>query len=51
MTLIIKIKNGSKHTFWNVTEIIIKPQGALIKHSDRIDSMVQGFIDTIKRIE
>jgi hypothetical protein len=49
MTIIVKIKQGGKHTFWNVTEVILKQDQCYLRITDRPDAIVQGFIEKIER--
>lgn len=50
MTIIVKIKDGSKYTLWNVTEYHQEtPSQLRVKHSDRLDSIIQGYIQKIER--
>ena len=50
MTIVLKIKGGSKHMFFNAIDVVLKEPGAVVMMSDRlIPAVVQGFIERIER--
>ena len=49
MTIVVKIKDGSRYTLWRVTQIHFTTQGVSVEHDDRPNTEIQGFIEKIER--
>jgi len=50
MTVVLKIKQGQRFTFYNVTDVHVGVTETRVLHSDRPPQLVQGYVETIKRV-
>lgn len=50
MTIKLQILKGNRYTFYNVTDVQLRNDGATITHSDRPPQEVQGWVEKIVRI-
>jgi hypothetical protein len=51
MTIVLQIKDGYRYTLWNVVHFVVHVDHAVVVHADRPDTIVQGRMHTIKRID
>lgn len=49
MTIVVQVKNGGRYTLWNVTTYNVAVNGLTALHTDRPASIIQGYIESVKR--
>lgn len=51
MTYKIQILKGNRYTLWNVTRVTLTETGATVEHTDRPPTPIQGWIESVKRVD
>lgn len=51
MTIIVKIKKGPKRAFWRVVDYRVEVNQCTVTMEDRPPAVVQGYIESVIRVD
>lgn len=50
MTIKLQILKGNRYTLFNVTEVHLHVRGAIVLHSDKPPTEIQGWVEKVVRV-